>query len=246
MRLPEILGALGALVVGAVLAVFLLTSALGEQPALPTPVPPSIPPLPTLAQVSLQPASAPPSVPLASGTPVVGLAVGDQAPPLEVTLLDGSTMNTQDFLGKPMWINFMATWCPQCRDEMPMMKDYATQLGNEMTILVVDVGESHDTVQSFMKSLKFDLPVGVDTDGSVQKQWGAYALPIHFWLDEQGIVRDIVYGGAPPEIFIQAITDVVPDFSAEVPTPKPSIPLVQPSDTPVPEFTPSPEASPAQ
>src|SRR3954447_2522168 len=132
MRLPEVLGALGALVVGAVIAVFLLTSALGEQPALPTPAQPSIPPLPTLARVSLAPTLAPPSVPVASGTPVVGLAVGDQAPPLEVTLLDGSTMNTKDFLGKPMWINFMATWCPQCRDELPMMKDYANQLGNEM------------------------------------------------------------------------------------------------------------------
>jgi thiol-disulfide isomerase/thioredoxin len=242
MRLPELLGALGALVVGAVVAVFLLTSALGQQPALPTPVPPSIPPLPTLAQVSLKPTSAPPSTPLASGSPVVGLAVGDQAPPLEVKLLDGSTMNTQDFLGKPLWINFMATWCPQCRDELPMMKDYATQLGTEMTVLVVDTGEDHDTVQSFMKSIKFDLPVGVDSDGTVQQQWGAYALPIHYWLDAQGIVRDIVYGGAPPDIFIQAITDVVPDFSAEAPTPKPTTAPAQPTDTPA---TP-PEASPTQ
>jgi thiol-disulfide isomerase/thioredoxin len=242
MRLPEVLGALGALVVGAVLAVFLLTSALGEQPALPTPVLPSIPPLPTLAQVSRPTASVAPSVPLASGTPAVGLAVGDQAPPLEVTLLDGSTMNTSDFLGKPMWINFMATWCPQCRDELPMMKDYATQLGDEMTVLVVDVGEDRATVQSFVKSLKFDLPVGVDADGSVQRTWGAYALPIHYWLDDQGIVRDIVYGGAPPEIFIQAITDVAPDFSAEAPTARPSVPLEQPTDTPVS----SPEPSPAQ
>ena len=241
MRLPEVLGALGALVVGAVITVFLLTSALGEQPALPTPLQPSIPPLPTLAQVSLKPASAPPSAPLASGTPAVGLAVGDQAPPLEVTLLDGSTMNTRDFVGKPMWINFMATWCPQCRDELPMMKDYANQLGDSMTVLVVDVGESQDTVQSFMKSLKFNLPVGVDSNGIVQKQWGAYALPIHYWLDEQGIVRDIVYGGAPPQIFIQAITDVVPDFSAEAPTAQPTQP-VQPTDTPAPSI----EASPAQ
>jgi thiol-disulfide isomerase/thioredoxin len=243
MRLPEILGALGALVVGAVLAVFLLTSALGEQPALPTPVPPSIPPLPTLAHVSLPPSAAA-SVPFASSTPAIGLAVGDQAPPLEVQLLDGSTMNTRDFLGKPMWINFMATWCPQCRDELPMMKDYAAHLGDEMTVLVVDVGESEDTVKSFVKDLKFDLPVGVDSDGTVQKQWGAYALPIHYWLDEQGIVRDIVYGGAPPEIFIQAITDVVPDFSVEVPTPKPSDNGATP--TPFIPVTPSPEASPAQ
>src|SRR3954452_14833412 len=123
MRLPEVLGALGALVVGAVLAVFLLSTALGEQPALPSLVPPSLPPLPTLAVVSHPPSSSPTGAPLAS--PVVGLALGDKAPPLEATLLDGSVMNTQDFVGTPMWINFMATWCPQCPNELPMMTDYA-------------------------------------------------------------------------------------------------------------------------
>src|SRR3954451_12936737 len=240
MRLPEFLGAIGALVVGAVLAVFLLTSALGEQPALPSPVPPSIPPLPTIARVSLPPSAAASSAPLASQTPVVGLAVGQKAPPLEVTLLDGSVMNTQDFLGTPMWINFMATWCPQCRDELPMMLDYSNQLGESMNVLVVDVGEDRNTVKTFMKSLKFALPVGVDDNGTVQGAWGAYALPVHYWLDGDGIVRDIVYGGAPPEVFIQAITDVVPEFSAETPTNKPSLPLELPSQTPVPAEPPSP------
>jgi thiol-disulfide isomerase/thioredoxin len=240
MRLPEVLGAIGALVVGAVLAVFLLSSSLGEQPALPSPVPPSVPPLPTLARVSLPPSVVPSSAPLASQTPVVGLAVGQKAPPLEVKLLDGSVMNTEDFLGTPMWINFMATWCPQCRDELPMMLHYSKQLGEQMNILVVDVGEERSMVKPFMNSLKFDLPVGVDDDGSVQRTWGAYALPVHYWLDADGIVRDIVYGGAPPEIFIQAITDVVPEFSAETPSSRPSLPLELPSETPVPAETPSP------
>jgi thiol-disulfide isomerase/thioredoxin len=244
MRLPDVLGVLGALVVGAILAVILLTTALGQQPALPTPVPPTVPPLPTLAQVSVPPSSQPTSVPLASGTPVVGLAVGDKAPNISVTLLDGSVMNTSDFLGTPMWINFMATWCPQCRDELPMMEDYSTQLGNQMNVLVVDVGEDPKVVKDFMKSLKFGLTVGVDPNGVVQRQWGAYALPVHYWLDEQGIVRDIVYGGAPPEIFIQAITDVVPDFSAEAPTPQATLPLVQPSESPFQQSRPGPSPTP--
>ncbi len=242
MRLPEVLGVIGALVVGAVLAVFLLTSALGEQPALSSPAPPTLPLLPTFAAPSAPPSQPPPSGPLESQTPEVGLQLGQQAPPLEVTLLDGSIMNTEDFRGTPMWINFMATWCPQCRDELPMMEDYATQLGDQMNILVVDVGESRQDVKAFMKSLDFSLPVGVDDDGSVQRSWGAYALPVHYWLDADGIVTDIVYGGAPPEIFIQAITDVVPDFSAEAPTPKPSLPLTLPTDAPAPDGTASPAA----
>lgn len=244
MRLPDVVGVLGALVVGAVLAVLLLTTALGQQPALPSPVPPTLPPLPTLAVVSLPPSVQASAAPLASATPATGLAVGQKAPNLQVTLLDGSVMNTSDFLGTPMWINFMATWCPQCQDELPMMEDYSSQLGNEMNVLVVDVGEDPKAVKDFMKSLKFALTVGVDPDGTVQRQWGAYALPVHYWLDEQGIVRDVVYGGAPPEIFIQAITDVVPDFSAEAPTPKATLPLVQTSEPPFAESTPGPSPTP--
>jgi thiol-disulfide isomerase/thioredoxin len=240
MRLPEVLGAIGALVVGAVLAVFLLTSALGEQPALPSPTLPSLPPLPTFAAAS-RPPSVAPSAPLASNAPVVGLEIGQKAPPLEVTLLDGSTMNTADFLGKPMWINFMATWCPQCRDELPMMSNYAELLGDQMNILVVDVGEDRDTVKAFMKDLNFKQLVGVD-DGTAQRAWGTYALPVHYWLDADGIVQDVVYGGAPPQIFIEAITDLVPDFSANFPTPTPLIPVVPTFSFP-PVESPSPTAA---
>jgi thiol-disulfide isomerase/thioredoxin len=216
MRLPDVLGVLGALVVGGLLTVLLLASALGEPPALPTPVPPTIPPLPTPTRDALTTAT-PEATDGPQGTPspVEGVGIGQRAPTIEVTLLDGSVMNTADWAGQPLWVNFMATWCPQCIDELPMMERYNRQLEGAMTILVVDVGEDRRTVSEFMEQVEFELPVGVDPEGRVQAQWGAYALPIHFWMDGNGIVREVVYGGAPPEIFIQAITAVVPEFSAE-------------------------------
>jgi thiol-disulfide isomerase/thioredoxin len=204
------------LVVGGLLTVLLLASALGEPPALPTPVPPTIPPLPTPTRDALTTAT-PEATDGPQGTPspVEGVGIGQRAPTIEVTLLDGSVMNTADWAGQPLWVNFMATWCPQCIDELPMMERYNRQLEGAMTILVVDVGEDRRTVSEFMEQVEFELPVGVDPEGRVQAQWGAYALPIHFWMDGNGIVREVVYGGAPPEIFIQAITAVVPEFSAE-------------------------------
>lgn len=216
MRLPDILGVLGALVVGGLLMVLLLASAIGEPPALPTPVPPTIPALPTPTPgptLTAVPSAAPP--PFTSPAPSEGVGIGQRAPAIEVPLLDGSIINTADFAGQPMWINFMATWCPQCIDELPMMERYQTQLTDQMTILVVDVAEEREIVEAFVEALDVGLTVGLDEDGAVQDEWGAYALPVHFWLDADGIVREIVFGGAPPEIFIQAITAVVPEFSAE-------------------------------
>jgi peroxiredoxin len=218
MRLPDVIGVLAALVVGGLLVVFLLASALGEQAPLATPAPPTMPVIPTptrdaSATATPEPTDEP------SATPAEGIGIGMRAPDFEVTLTDGSVMNTADFNG-PMWINFMATWCPQCADELPMMQRYQRQLEGQMTLLLVDVGEDRETVRDFIRSLDVDLPVGVDADGTVQSQWGAYALPVHYWVDADGIIQEIVFGGAPPEIFLQAITAVVPEFSAEE-TPQP-------------------------
>lgn len=231
MRLPDVLGVLGALVVGGLLTVLLLVSAVGEQPALPTPAPRTIPPLPSLNASSPAPSAGASGAPVVSPTVATSLVIGQRAPDIEVTLLDGSVMNTADFAGTPLWVNFMTTWSPQSRDELPMMRRFARQLDGQMTILVVDVGEDEQTVRQFMRSLDINLPVGVDQNGLAQARWGAYGLPVHFWLDEEGVVRQIVYGGAPPEIFVEAITAVVPEFVAE--------------GTPLPQVTLPPEESPA-
>lgn len=209
MRLPDVLGVVAALVVGGVLTVLLLASAVAAPPALPTPVPPSIPPLPTqspAAQRSLLPSAGP------DQTPVQMVAIGQAAPPLQITLTDSSLLDTADYAGTPMWINFMATWCPQCIDELPLMERYQSDYADAMSIFVVDVGEDRQTVKQFMKDLDIDLPVGVDEDGSVQAAWGAYALPVHVFIDADGIVQEVVYGGAPLEVWDAALTKIVPDF----------------------------------
>jgi thiol-disulfide isomerase/thioredoxin len=157
----------------------------------------------------------PSGTPFGSPPPGSGTGIGQIAPGIRLTLTDGSLMDTADFAGQPMWITFMATWCPQCQDELPMMERFESQLTDKMTLLVIDVGEDPHTVRTFMDGLNVDLTVGLDEDRAIQAQWGANALPIHYWLDADGVVREIVYGGAPEQIFIQAITAVVPEFSAE-------------------------------
>jgi thiol-disulfide isomerase/thioredoxin len=210
MRLPDYLGVIGALVVGAVLTVVLLIGSLGMAPALPTRPPVSIPPLPTATGNGSLPSVVP------SGNPTgAGAQIGQLAPPLQVTLTDGSLMDISDFRGAPIWINFMATWCPQCTTELPMMDRFQNQLKGAMTLLVIDVGEDRATVKDFIKGLDVDLTVGIDPDGSIQSAWGANALPVHYWIDAEGVVQQIVYGGAPEQTFLEAITLLVPEFSAD-------------------------------
>ena len=145
----------------------------------------------------------------------MGLAVGDRAPPLAMAAVGGNEIDTSLIVDRPIWINFMATWCPPCIDELPVMQRFQRQLEEEMTILVVDIREPEQTVADFMLSLGVDLPVGLDMDGEAQRAWGAYALPVHYWVDTDGRIAAFVFGGAGPEQFIDGIHSVLPDVELQ-------------------------------
>ena len=226
MRSPVILGAVSALAVGSVLLAVFLMSALSQPPRLPSPTAPTLPPI---AQPSRAPTGSPvPSAPSAGSpspvdSPVTGspeppdegVDLGDRAPVIELPALDGGTFDTSEYAGRPLWINFMATWCPQCVEELPMMELMQEQLGESMTIVLVDVGEDEEVVADFIESLDVTLPVGIDREAEVQQEWGVMVLPIHFWLDEEGVVRSTLIGGAPRDIFIEHIVNLVPDAELE-------------------------------
>lgn len=217
MRVPVTLGSLFALLVGIVVIAFVVAGIGGQPPVEPT-VPPTntpaamVTPSPTPSPLPTPTPTEPGATPSSSGSPVtIGTAIGQRAPYFVLPHLAGGELNTADSHGKALWVNFMATWCPQCQDELPMMMTMASQVGEPMDIIVVDVGEDEQTVSDFIVALGVDLPVALDTDGTVQQEWGALALPVHFWLDGDGIVREVVYGGAPREVFEAAVQTVVPE-----------------------------------
>ncbi len=146
-------------------------------------------------------------------SPPVGLAVGDQAPPLALPRLGGGTVDLASLRGRPVWVNFIATWCPDCRDELPIMEAYASQLGDRMSIVLVDVREDPATVSAFSAQLRLDLPIGLDVAGAAQRAWSAYALPVHFWLDARGIVRSVGFGELGPPQFHLSVARVLPGAS---------------------------------
>ncbi len=67
-----------------------------------------------------------------------------------------------------------------------------------LVVLAVDVREDTETVQTFVGETGATFDVALDEDGAAQKTWGAVALPIHFWIDKEGIVRDGALGGIGP------------------------------------------------
>jgi thiol-disulfide isomerase/thioredoxin len=222
MRSPTVLGVVAALATGTFVIVVLLGLALGQEPTAPTPRAPTAQPI-----TSPTPAAAATTTPgptLGSpdaGSPGLftlppeGPAVGQHGPPIELPALGGGTLDTSDYAGSPLWINFMATWCPQCVDELPMMVSMQAQLEDQISIVLVDVEEDEQTVRQFLDSLGVDFPTGLDEDGAAQEDWAAHALPVHYWLDAEGVVQYVLFGGAPRDLFIEGVRSVIPEAESE-------------------------------
>jgi thiol-disulfide isomerase/thioredoxin len=104
-------------------------------------------------------------------------------------------VNLRDFRGKVVVLNFWATWCEPCREEMPSLQRLRAQMsGKPVEVLTVNYGEWPQRIEPFMKREKIDLPVLLDTQKEAAKDWNAGGLPITFVVDRKGAVRYWVFG----------------------------------------------------
>ncbi len=137
--------------------------------------------------------------------------IGEPAPALVVPQVGGGTIDLANLSGKPVWVNFMGTYCPPCQDEFPLMNGFAARYGEDgLVILAIDVKEDEGTVAAFANELNATFPLGLDIDGSVSAAWDAVALPVHFWIDTDGIVRDGALGGIGPDIMARGVAKILP------------------------------------
>ena len=118
------------------------------------------------------------------------------APALLLTDMDGVKHDIRDYRGRPVIINFWATWCPPCRRELPSMNRAWKKIKDEgIVMLAVDVGEDEDTVFTFMADYPIDFTVLLDSSGDVSARWPVVGLPTTFVLDRKGRLVYQAIGG---------------------------------------------------
>ena len=104
-------------------------------------------------------------------------------------LLGGGDASLEDYRGSVVFLNFWATWCPPCREEMPSMQLLYDELHDEgLEILAINVLENPQTVQAFIDAEGFTYPVTLDRDGGVMMRYGVRAYPTTYLIDRQGYV----------------------------------------------------------
>ena len=109
------------------------------------------------------------------------------APDFAVYTLTGETARLSDFAGKPVVINFWATWCPPCRQELPGFENAWQQYGDDVVFLMVECGgETTEEVETFIAEGGYTFPVYVDSDGSGAAAYGINAIPVTALVDAEG------------------------------------------------------------
>jgi thiol-disulfide isomerase/thioredoxin len=208
------------LVVGIGAAVGLGAALVALTPTLDvrvTPAASAAVPSPPTATSPTAPASAP--LPGGNATPAPAPSrsvspfplVGTSAPALIAPQVGGGTINLAALRGKPVWVVFTGTYCPPCRDEYPVMNGFAARFADTgLVVIAIHVREGEQTVAPFVSSLNVVFPVGLDEDGSRARAWDAAVLPVHYFIDAQGVVRDAAVGGIGPDVMARGLQAILP------------------------------------
>jgi cytochrome c biogenesis protein CcmG, thiol:disulfide interchange protein DsbE len=126
--------------------------------------------------------------------------IGAAATPFELKTLDGKPISLTNLRGKPLVINFFASWCDPCREEMPLINELAAQSGNKgYSVLGIAVEDSRAAVTEYAKEFKLTLPIALDLNSTVKRAYRIFGPPATFFIDRQGIIRDIIIGPLTPE-----------------------------------------------
>lgn len=122
--------------------------------------------------------------------------VGDQAPDFTVEMFDGSRTTLSSLRGKVVLLNFWATWCPPCREELSHVQQQVIDrfAGEEFVFLPISRGEERAAVEAFRAKTGYAFPMGLDTDETIYKRYATRFIPRNFLIDRTGRVVKATVG----------------------------------------------------
>ncbi len=140
-----------------------------------------------------------------------GLKVGSLAPDFKLAdLSTGQPVSMSAMRGKPVWINFWASWCPPCKAELPRMKEeYQKYKGRGLVIVGIDMWEDPAHIREFTKSNSYDWTFVVDPDGSVTNRYFTSGVPTHLFIASSGVIQAIHRGGLKRDAMEELVGKIV-------------------------------------
>jgi DsbE subfamily thiol:disulfide oxidoreductase len=129
-------------------------------------------------------------------------------PPIDLTLknLEGHTVQLSDLRGQVVLVNYWASWCSPCRDEMPILDDfYKAHQSKGFTLIAVNVSESAEDAADYVREHGYSFPVWSDPPGDTMIELGINGLPASLLLDEGGRIERVWMGPLTEEMLEEAV-----------------------------------------
>ncbi len=131
---------------------------------------------------------------------------GFLAPDFTLNTMDGQAYTLSELRGKAVLINLWATWCPPCRAEMPAIeKVYQEYKDQGFIVLAVNAANQDDAaaVTPFLDQYGLTFPVVLDVSGDASAKYQLRSLPSSYFIDRQGIIREVIIGGPMSETLLR-------------------------------------------
>lgn len=115
---------------------------------------------------------------------------GKKAPEFTAEDLSGEKVSLSSFKGKPILLNFWATWCPYCREERQYLNAlYKEYKDKELIIIAVSTDKSAEIVRRYLKKIPADFVILHDNNKEAASAYGVYSLPTNFLIDRKGVIK---------------------------------------------------------
>lgn len=115
--------------------------------------------------------------------------VGSPAPEFNLEVINGEKMGLNDLLGKPVVLNFWATWCQPCRNEMPLFQRYAVKLIDQVHFIGINEQEAPGTVNQYLNEFGITFPILLDMTGDIAQTYYVRSFPSTFFIGSDGVLR---------------------------------------------------------
>lgn len=131
----------------------------------------------------------------------------------EVLDQKGNTVRLSEFLGKPIVLNFWASWCPPCIAEMPFFQSAYENLGNQVVFLMVNETDGNretiEKAEAFLEQENLDLPVYFDTKLEAGYVYNVTGIPVTYFIDKEGVIRSYERGSLTEKKLLENINAIL-------------------------------------
>ncbi|HVP55184.1 MAG TPA: TlpA disulfide reductase family protein [Candidatus Eisenbacteria bacterium] len=137
-------------------------------------------------------------------------AKGNVAPDFTVTDIEGKKLSLSDYRGKVVLLDFWATWCSPCREEIPHFVDMQNQYGPQgFQVIGISMDDDVKPVREFYQQFKMNYPVAIGDDKLAESFGGVLGLPVNFIIDREGRIHAKHLGATEASVFDGEVSDLL-------------------------------------